>query len=586
MKETLGSFKARNKEEAGRMLGVVEKEIADITSKLNGKDLIPLLLHLEDAVNNLEIACQKRIIVDKEFQGKEELLLALNIFVAEWFQIINYCIIEISENGTLIPPKIAKLPKFMFGVHFQQDLDDQLLALHKKGELDDNDVIYRKPRLFLNRIPGWFFIAVRGEGGDYLKKCITAVLDLRDLFYKKGLLEAMIYVSPNGTQVEFDDNTGLRKITLPKSVTAESVYEQQGLTPRLLETYTSVFDWNSYFREIAIKSLEISELGKGEQNLKNLKKEDDEIYKAYSSMQNFPETFSQFYGMELKQFFYIISEIIYLCYDNDHTLGWWSYPDLLREKRLTRKFSPKLIRNAVQLLSTVSRHKKRYDGFVVLDSDILTNFKRLYTARMILLEKCFSEAFDNDLKGKTFEQACRKLLSDNGWATLPKRVEILEPMIPPEVSYSLWGKQKQRTDIDVVSSQGNCVLTIECKEIKSSKLKLRQKKQFKKYLIEHFFKSKWVLNNLKKFGSYVGNNLYRSLSIDEKRLVYLFPLLVTNILVDIEGISETPLITYVELSNIVSSKELHIESEGKTSGVLELAVNGRKIGLPWFSRMP
>jgi len=446
-------------------------------------------------------------------------------------------------------------------------------------------MILRKPRMFLNEIPGWFYIAIRGNLVKYVKDNINVVLNLRDLLYKKGLLETMIHISPDGTEVEFDDDTGMRKITFPKEVSGKILLKQKGFTPRLIETSATVYEWNSYFRQVAIKSLKSASLGKGEKNLENLKKEDEQIYKAYSSIKDYSKTFEEFYGVRLKDFFYITSEIIYLCYNQTHTIRCWKHLDLLNEKRLRSKIGSKLVNQTIQLLSGPPKCKKRYDGFTVLNGNVLTSFRRLSFARIILLEKCFGEVLNNDLKGKAFEEACRRLLRDSGLRTLSKRVNILEPAISPEISYLLWGKQKQGTDIDVVSGQDNNLFIIECKEIKSSQLKVRQQKQFKKYLIEHFFKAQWILNNFNKFEAYVGHDLGVLLSIDKSKPLYLFPMLVTNRPVDIKEIEGTLLITYLELKEIISSKELPVKKNAEASGVFECKVNGRKIRLPWMSRI-
>jgi len=575
----LGYFKATNKGKAGRKLALIQKEISAQCSKLNRMDLIPLLLCLEDAMNNFEIVCLKSFRVDKEYQENEDLRLSIIQFINEWYRIINDSIVEISDNGFSAPSNIIRLPEFCFGVCIQQKLEDYLQNLYEQGEIDQTDIIISKPRLFLNRIPGWFLIVLREGVGKHLEDNIKTILNLRDLFYQKGLLETMIYVLPDGAEVEFDD-TGMRKITLPKGMTVESMWEQQGITPRLIETQTKVFDWNSYFREIAFESLK-SMVRRGKENLANLKKEDEEIYAAYNSIRDYSKTFEDFYGMELKVFFDFCSEIRDLCYGNLHTIGFWNYSDLLKEKRLRSKFNPEVIDQAIKLLSESAKSKNRYDGFIILDSNILTSFRRLANARIVLLEKCFGEVYNNDLKGKAFEEACRKLLREKGLATIPKRIDILEPMLPPEISYFLWGKQKQTSDIDVVSSQDNKILIIECKEIKSIKLKPRQLKQFKKYCVEHFYKTKWILSNLKKFESYVGDGLRNVLRIDETRPSYLFPLVVTNLLVNFKGIKETPLITYLELKDLIS-KDWRIKKKNETSGSLELEINGRKISLPWL----
>lgn len=576
----MGNFKARSKEEAGRELARIKKEIAKVVSSLDPMELVPLLLCLEDAVNNLEIMCIKSMRLEENLKN-ERLLAAFN-FITEWYMMINDVIIEVVDNGHMSSTRpLTELPEFSFGICFEKDLDKHLRFLHEKGELDLNDMIFRKPRLFLNRIPGWFYLAVKGKIDRRVAKKITTIFNLRDLFYRKGLLETMIYISPDGTKIEFND-TGLRKISLPKGVTVESVFEQQGITPRLIETYTGVFDWNSFFREIATENLKNVEFGRGEDNIDRLRHEDEEIYKAYDSIKNYSKIFQEFYGIEFKTFFNIVSEMTYLCCTTTHTLGYWKFPDLLRDKQLKR-FNSDRIKQVVSLLSESTKQKKRYDGFIILDDMILTSFRRLTASRLIIMEKCYSEVLNNDLRGKAFEEACRKMVQNSNFETLPRRVNVREPTISYEISFPLWGKQKQRTDFDVVASQNNSLLAIECKEIKSHKLRSRDEKQFKKYLVEHFFKTMWIINNVERFEHYIGGTLHDMLSVDTNQPIYVFPILVTNIPVQVEGIKETPLVTYLELKDIASMKGLLAQTKDNASGTIEVDIKNRRISLPWLS---
>lgn len=137
-------FRATTKAEAGKQLALIKKEILDTSSKLNCMNLIPLLLRFEDAINNLEISCLKSIRVDKELSQEQDLYLSAAQFINQWYQVINNCIIEISDNGFCMPPKTTELPEFCFGICFQQNLGDYLLELYEKGDFDENDLIIRK----------------------------------------------------------------------------------------------------------------------------------------------------------------------------------------------------------------------------------------------------------------------------------------------------------------------------------------------------------------------------------------------------------------------------------------------------------
>jgi hypothetical protein len=50
--------------------------------------------------------------------------------------------------------------------------------------------------------------------------------------------------------------------------------------------------------------------------------------------------------------------------------------------------------------------------------------------------------YDNDLKGKHFEAASRKMLKERGLIVLPRSVEIFEPMVPKDIALKLWGREK------------------------------------------------------------------------------------------------------------------------------------------------
>jgi hypothetical protein len=225
-------------------------------------------------------------------------------------------------------------------------------------------------------------------------------------------------------------------------------------------------------------------------------------------------------------------------------------------------------------------------GAIVLDNKILLNFHRLTLARLVLSEICIGEACINDLKGPIFEEACRKLLLGKGLATLPKPVDILEPMLPEQVSYKLWKRLKPMSDIDVVSCYDNRVIIIECKEIKSARkskwLKKLKLKEFKKYSTEHFHKTKWIAENVAKFERHLGENLSDALLIDKSKNINFFPLIVTNKHIEIEE-KQVPIITYLELKDIDFPRGLCKVDLNSPNSFVEIQVLGRAVSVPRFT---
>lgn len=579
-------FRATSKAEAGRKLALIDKEILAQAPKFNSRKVVPLLLCLEDAVNNLEISISKTHKIDKTFGEHPEHLQALVYFVSEWYEMVNRMIISISDEGFYDPSTKIELAEIQFAVfieeNYEQDLSKFLDELRSEGIVGQKMMLRLQPRRFLGKMPGAFCFVLRDDVSKHVKQNFDRILSFRDMLYRKGLLETMIYRSPEGTKVKFGEH-GLMEITYPNGFSPESIYEKIGLTPRMIETYTRVSDWNSYFLDVAIQTMRSTEEGKGKTNLDNLKREDEEIYKAYYSMTDYPKTFKKIYGVDLESFFGVIFEITCMCYENVHTVGIWNIAGLLNERRLKDRFGCETVKKVIELLSDQTKSKSRYNGLIILDDIVMTSFRRLGVSRLVLLEKCFNEIYENDLKGKAFEEACRKMLREKGLKTIPTRVDILEPTLPLDISNLLWGKQKAQTDIDIIACSNNNVLVIECKEIKWKLSRRREQNQFEKYLVEHYYRVKWILSNLKKFENYVGYDQWISLGIDPKRPVYFFPLLVSNVLVSLEEVKGAPPVTFLELKDIATKKWV-VKSTGE-SGELEIEIGGRVIKLPWFSGM-
>jgi hypothetical protein len=264
---------------------------------------------------------------------------------------------------------------------------------------------------------------------------------------------------------------------------------------------------------------------------------------------------------------------------NIHTIGIWKYSELIRERELGC-FGLANITKTIQLLK--GKFKSSFLGFIAVDDYIFTSFRRLTGSRRILLEECFGELLNNDFKGDAFEQACRRVMIEQGLHTIPNRVEINEPTIPLEVAHGLWGEQKKKTDIDVISSKNNCLLVIECKEIKDKALDRHKLKHFRRFCLEHFYRAMWIKNNPSRFESYVGKDLGTALGVDKTKPVFILPFLVTNIAIQFEELMGTTLISFLELKEMVSSQDFRIENSGQDSGILDINIKQRQVRVPWL----
>jgi hypothetical protein len=216
----------------------------------------------------------------------------------------------------------------------------------------------------------------------------------------------------------------------------------------------------------------------------------------------------------------------------------------------------------------------------LINGNIFSTFERLTVSTLSALDFCLDFQYENDLKGKTFEKATREMLGKQGLIVFPESIEIFKPMLPKEIAFRLWGKEKNRTDIDVFAVKDNAILFIECKDSNFNQSLLRQGNKFRNYVIEQYYRIKWISENFQEFSSYISNQA-ENLEIDLSRKLFLFPLVVSNTLVNMDNFEGAPLITFSELKSLVNIKwEINAINP---SSELQLEINGKSYLLPWFA---
>lgn len=578
-------FKATTKADAGRRLAELKTKLSDYGNGFNSKKFVPLILCLEDAVNSCEIQIIKAVFAEKAFEQTPVIRLILRQLIVENFELLNFMLNEIVDKGFYDKSTKVDLVDTNFAIFFGQDFELQLNKLIqqfiKNGEVSKKPIAVGHGRLFNCEIPGAVFF-IFDKVNKQTQKNLDRLLEYKDLLYQKGILESMIYRTPEGTKLVVDEK-GI-EVNYPKSFSVEHAFKKEGITPRSIETQSVACDWNSSFKEIANETARVSQVeGKGKANLKRLENENRELYNAYSLMPNYSSTFKQLYDIEIDVFFKIVDKLIMLSYYQNHTIGIWSLQDLINKLRRSN-ISNKQIIKVIDLLGNKSMPSLHCRGLIILGEElVLTNFRRLCSSKIVLLENCFDEAYDKDLKGKVFEEACRKILRHKELCVLPSRVDILQPVLPEEISNRLFGKQKSRTDFDVVANLNNNLLLLECKEIKysSTPLRISVLNLFEKFSTEHYYRAQWVSSNLSKLKSYMGIESWKLLNLDENRPINIVPLLISNALVEIRSNEGTPLLTISELHEILGNKWVY-KSKGNSFGEVEIKINGRTLVLPFF----
>lgn len=582
----MGNLKGLDKAVVGRRLAKANSDIQEMSAKLNKSISIPLVLCLEDAMQSLQIDVERQYQQNQagDIKVSKEVYLLTNMFFARFFGELDDSLSSISANGFSAPSKVGSLPELISGLYTNKTVDDYLEELVSQGKLEAVD----KKRNFRYDLKLSHFLFKGGlviilrDATRKQEEVMKKVLWLRDLFGKKSLFENMLGL-PEGYRVEWGEDGTLERAVPPEGEIESA--EQIDSDLRSLETDTYVPDWNSAFREAGVETLKLTPK-KGKANFALIEKESREFFRGYKTIEGYSETFKQLFGIDYDSFFNVIGCMIRLCYDKPHTVGIWDPFELSKKIKARTNVRPSTIRKVTKLLSTFPELVRMGCAAIILDNKIMLNFHRLTLARLVLSEICIGEACLNDLKGPIFEEACRKLMRGKGLATLPKAIDIPEPMLPERVSYKLWKSVKPMSDVDVVSCYDNRVIVIECKQIKPARkskwLRKLKLKEFKKYPTEHFYKTKWIAENVGKFERYLGKNLSDALSIDKSKNINFFPLIVTNKHVEIEE-KEAPIITYRELEDIDFPRDLRKVDLKSPDSFVEMQALGRTISVPRFA---
>jgi hypothetical protein len=333
---------------------------------------------------------------------------------------------------------------------------------------------------------------------------------------------------------------------LPEHLKIDDILREELSTPRMLESQNEVYRWGSEFDNVAIENIKRADLGRGFLNRLWLERESQEIINAYLQFPKFEETFQKLKGYSISQLAEVLLTLERISLSKKHTIVMSSHRRLAvriaKHTTLTRK-------RVEGLLKELSRDEM--SRLLYINGQILTNWRRVVTTFLTLLNECFVEAYDNNPKGAIFEERCRALLRENDFIVYPHRVVIKEPMLPAEISINIWGKIKKKTDLDVLAIKDHFLLLLECKErcIKS-RIGLSEQNLFDRYRIELWYKAQWIQRNPEKMKKYVSGPF--DFFSHPPNKIYMLPMLVCNFPV-ISDDDPLPLLTYNELKEVSKS---------------------------------
>lgn len=343
-----------------------------------------------------------------------------------------------------------------------------------------------------------------------------------------------------------------------------------------------VMDWHSAFRDVAEETLKLVEHDRGPMNRIALLKEAREVSKAYRGLPGFSEVFEATYRCKLQEFLNTTISLSMETLKHTHTIIKITQNKL---EALASRISGTTRRNSKRIIDQLTfpgTGEPTHYAFFELRGWFLTSFGRMTRAYLHRIETCFGEVYENDLKGKAFEKGCRELLKRNHFTPYSGRIQVKEPMIPSEISLALWGREKRSSDIDVLANYNNILILLECKEIKSSRIRLRETKQFQRFLTELYYKARWVATNLRRLETYIEGSFEESINLKSAEPIFLFPMLVCNLFVNVKGWEPVPLLTYVELRKLISNRSWCSVDKSSISGMVTSNLDSQSLSLPWF----
>lgn len=136
-------FKANTKSEAWKKFTLINREISQRVQGFNSIRSLPILLCLEDAINNLEISLSRAHKIEKNFDGKLEHYFAIVNFITAWYYYLNDMIFDINKQGFYDPSTKIKTEGIAFGISLEEDYESDIIKF--TNELREKGLIEKIP---------------------------------------------------------------------------------------------------------------------------------------------------------------------------------------------------------------------------------------------------------------------------------------------------------------------------------------------------------------------------------------------------------------------------------------------------------
>jgi hypothetical protein len=551
-----------NKDEAGRLIPIFERDSKELAAKLDRRNSILTLLCLNDALDSVGQKVLRPLILPStrhpETTRQEQ--FAVHDQITEQLVLI-YEAIEIAlEHSHLHDRPFKELPRIRVGIG-EPSADTLIEMMRKKGVIGADDLIFAAEPELAPTVRVGFVIVVDWRGDPLVKSSVSDVFRLTLALRRTHAARTAVSLNLPLTLV---DDQPVPMVNFPKELTLEKMAELRNRTARgVLNSDHSVSGWASDARQASIDGMQTIDLGiDSKENWNALLRELRETAKAFCLFTGFEESFASTHGYSVSQLSTAIESLMSMTRKTtEHTVYVGDKFKLANELKSSTGLSNSVINKVIASLTWRS-------GMSYVHAPIVTNGAQRYFSMTgvigaidLQLESHFSDPRYSDQLGKKFEEKCREILCSQGFTVYPKSLELPVKYLPDEVSMRIWNRIKTGTDIDVLARKKEYLYLFECKERKWSKGdEKRLTNLLSKTQTDLKYRGVWIRNNLDAFKAMVGQDWAEKL-VSGGPEFGIIPLLVSNHAIGNLAEPYVPLVTIFELQrfNEVTSKRVQGE---------------------------
>ncbi len=529
-----------NREEAARQHRPIWSQLTERCKQFNREDSVIALLCLQDAFDNLLNKLGDLALTGLNWDSEMRTMVYRTL--AQWMLQIERVLDLILNLGGSEPRRSARQPTMTLSIG--ESPNDIAFAMIFRRQLGPRDATIPIVTRMAGSRKMALMLVLKESKGTFEEKFVGELVDLILLSFKYAIFDASVH---RGYSLTVSEDKLVPSVNYPRSMTPLKVMSMDRTDPRTMSAegiWTP--EWSSDFGKLLEPTMSTVGLGMASPTHRAaFEREQTAFFRGYESFPSYVDQFRQQFSYSLSDFQKVAVGLQRLARPRGFHMV---YVDL-REKALrdiakSTGLSKQVVGKVFDSLTWKMNSSARYLPIVPEQLRIIFSFRQIMAVISRRLQGFFDSIYDDvNVKGETFENACRRELSSHGFTVHDGRLEIFEQALTDRDSNELWGHIKKRTDFDVLGSKGRFLIIAESKERKRKiETGVGLRNVFTKYYHELFLKSEWLVTHL--------NCLNRSPCLDTINSTgqkFILPLIVCNRLIQNLDPS-VPLLAFKEFS--------------------------------------